>query len=368
MSGAKTIFSSFAGRKVLVTGNTGFKGAWFCTWLRELGSEVHGLSLGVPTEPSLFEDGGGEANQATSWVDVCDTEKVQEILEAKKPDFIFHLAAQPIVATSFVDPLETWRTNTLGSASILEALRRSSLLGVNVVMITSDKVYRNHEWPWGYRETDELGGHDPYSASKAGAELAIRSYVNSGFFENRNIKVASVRAGNVIGGGDWAPGRVVPDAVRAWSENKPLVLRNPSATRPWQHVLEPLGGYLLTAAALDRNVLNSGESFNFGPSEQASKTVGDLVAGLGSRLGGNSPLRVEYEESTLSESGLLRLSSEKAQQILSWRPVLEFERNLDWTAQWYTQKSLGADALALTLEQLRRYQDLLGSTPDWGQT
>jgi CDP-glucose 4,6-dehydratase len=235
-------------------------------------------------------------------------------------------------------------------------------------MITSDKVYRNREWPWGYRETDELGGYDPYSASKAGAELAIRSYVNSGFFDHRDIKIASVRAGNVIGGGDWAQGRVVPDAVRAWSENTPLTLRNPLATRPWQHVLEPLSGYLLTAAALDRNVIDSGDSFNFGPSEQASKTVRDLVAGLGSRLGGGSPLRVEYGESSLSESGLLRLSSEKAQQILSWQPVLEFERNLDWTAQWYAQKLIGADALALTLEQIRNYQDLLGSTPNWGQT
>jgi CDP-glucose 4,6-dehydratase len=368
MSSASAIFASFNGRKVLVTGNTGFKGAWLSTWLRDLGSEVHGLSVGIPTEPSLFEDGGGEANQVTSWVDVCDTERVQEILEAKKPDFLFHLAAQPIVGTSFADPLETWRTNTLGTASVLEALRRSSLTNVSVVMVTSDKVYRNHEWPWGYRENDELGGHDPYSASKAGAELAIRSYVNSGFFEDRNIKIASVRAGNVIGGGDWAPGRVVPDAVRAWSENKPLVLRNPSATRPWQHVLEPLGGYLLTAAALDKNVLNSGESFNFGPVENASRTVGDVVAGLISRLGGGPPLRVEYEESTLSESGLLRLSSEKAQQILSWQPVLKFERNLDWTAHWFTRNSLGEGALDLTLEQIRNYQDLLSSTPNWGHT
>ena len=361
-------FAVFEGRQVLVTGNTGFKGAWLTTWLKELGAHVSGLSLNVPTEPSLFEDVGGERNQVTSWVDVCNTQRIIEALESEKPDFVFHLAAQPIVATSFADPLETWRTNTLGTASVLEALRRSSLTNVSVVLVTSDKVYRNHEWPWGYRENDELGGHDPYSASKAGAELAIRSYVNSGFFEDPNIKIASVRAGNVIGGGDWAPGRVVPDAVRAWLENKPLVLRNPSATRPWQHVLEPLGGYLLTAAALDKNVLNSGESFNFGPSEEASKTVGDLVAGLGSRLGGGSPLRVEYKESTLSESGLLRLSSEKAQQILSWQPVLEFDRNLNWTTDWYSQQAVGADALALTLEQIRNYQDLLSSTPNWGQT
>ena len=221
--------------------------------------------------------------------------------------------------------------------------------------------------PGGTEKRMSWAGHDPYSASKAGAELAIRSYVNSGFFEDRNIKIASVRAGNVIGGGDWAPGRVVPDAVRAWLENRPLVLRNPSATRPWQHVLEPLGGYLLTAAALDRNVLNTGESFNFGPAEQASRTVGDLVAGLRSRLGGALSLRIEYEESTLSESGLLRLSSEKAQQILSWQPVLDFERNLDWTAKWYTQKSLGDDALELALEQIRNYQNLLSSTPNWGE-
>jgi CDP-glucose 4,6-dehydratase len=369
MGNANEIFSRFIGKKVLVTGNTGFKGAWLSTWLHQLGAEVHGLSLNVPTEPSLFVAVGGEASQATSWVDVCDSNKVQEILEAERPDFIFHLAAQPIVGVSFNDPLETWRTNTLGSASLLDAIRRSSLSDVSVVMITSDKVYRNHEWHWGYRETDELGGYDPYSASKAGAEMVIRSYVNSGLFEKKNIKVVSVRAGNVIGGGDWAPGRIVPDAVRAWAACKPLFLRSPSATRPWQHVLEPLGGYLLTAAAMDKNLIVSGESFNFGPRENSSRTVGDVVAGLGSRLGGSPPLKIEYEQSSLQESGLLRLSSEKAEQVLSWQPVLDFEGNLDWTADWYAQNetSSGTDARRFTLDQIKAYQDLLNATPDWGR-
>jgi CDP-glucose 4,6-dehydratase len=357
----------YEGKKVLVTGNTGFKGSWLTTWLKEMGAEVSGLSLDVPTKPSLYQGLGGEPNQATYWADICDTEKVRKFLDKTKPDYVFHLAAQTIVNTSFANPFETWRTNTLGTVSLLEALRRSALTDVTVVMITSDKVYRNHEWPWGYRESDQLGGHDPYSASKAGAELAIYSYVNSGFFVDQNIRIASVRAGNVIGGGDWAENRVVPDAVRAWSENKPMVLRNPSATRPWQHVLEPLSGYLLTAAALDKQVLNSGETLNFGPSEHASMTVGDLVVGLRSRLGGERPLKIEYQPGTLPESGLLRLSSEKAQQMLSWQPVLNFGRTLEWTADWYAHQSMGTDALELSLEQIKSYQDMISSNPNWGQ-
>jgi len=357
----ENVLLEFSGKRVLVTGNSGFKGAWLSTWLTELGAKVYGLSIGIPTEVSLFEDLGGSLKTETAWVDVCDTSEVQNFLEEKQPDFIFHLAAQPIVATSFGDPLETWRTNTLGTVSILEAIRRSNLVDVSVVMITSDKVYRNHEWPWGYRETDELGGDDPYSASKAGAELAIRSFVSSGYFNERNIRIASVRAGNVIGGGDWALGRVVPDAIRAWSAQQVLTLRNPSSTRPWQHVLEPLGGYLLTALALRNQTLTSGESLNFGPSDQSAKTVGDLAQSLSAALAGENPLRVDFGPRTLNESGLLRLSSDKSLQLLGWQALLNFEHTIKWTAAWYFHHNAGTEALTLCLEQIKKYQSLLDS-------
>jgi CDP-glucose 4,6-dehydratase len=363
----KGFLNYFKNSRVLVTGNTGFKGCWLSLFLHSQGAEVLGLSLDVPTIPAFFDTIPEELGLKTVWRDINDTEYVVSLLEDFRPNYIFHLSAQAIVSKSFANPLEAWRTNTLGTASMLEALCRSSLTDVNVVMITSDKVYRNHEWPWGYRESDELGGSDPYSASKAGAELAIRSYVNSGFFDGRNTRIAAVRAGNVIGGGDWADGRIVPDAVRAWSGNKHLVLRNPSATRPWQHVLEPLGGYLLTAAALDQDAIRSGETFNFGPSEQASRTVAELVSALGSRLGGQDPLQVKYEKSDLAESGLLRLSSEKAQHLLSWQPVLGFDQTIEWTADWYSKQANGADNLDLALDQIKSYQELLNETPNWGQ-
>lgn len=353
-------FSIFDGAPVLVTGNSGFKGSWLTLWLDYLGAQVHGLSKDTPTTPSLFEELGREdLVGATSWSDACDLDKVIDILNTKRPKFIFHLAAQALVATSFDEPLETWRANTMGTATVLEALRRSTLTDVTVVCITSDKVYLNKEWPWGYRETDELGGFDPYSASKAAAELAIRSYSNSGFFDSRGIRICSTRAGNVIGGGDWAAGRIVPDLVRAWESGRPLTLRNPESTRPWQHVLEPLGGYLLLASKLHKLETEQGRSFNFGPSEHESHTVISLVERLRRSLGAENELEFTLKPSTLKESSLLSLSSQRAEHELGWRPLLNFEETVDWTGAWYSARRKGEPVLEITRDQISKYTEKL---------
>ena len=358
--------SSFHGASVMVTGHSGFKGAWLTSWLKHLGANVQGLSISVPTEPALFDDLGGEESQHTTWMDVCDTDLVTEQLNANLPDYIFHLAAQPIVQESFADPVTTWRTNTLGTVSMMEAIRRSALTSSNVVMITSDKVYRNQEWLWGYREGDELGGIDPYSASKASAELAIRSYSSSGIFGKQDIRVASVRAGNVIGGGDWAPDRIVPDSIRAWQKGLPLQIRFPLSTRPWQHVLEPLGGYLLTAKALASGSLSTGEALNFGPDIRETKSVEELVSRLSHQLGGKPPLSVTTSQASVHESRLLSLSSEKARDSLGWHPLMSFDTTVDWTAAWYASRAAGSEAAYLVAEQIRAYEQLIEDSEDWG--
>lgn len=347
-----------------MTGHTGFKGSWLTSWLSLMGAQVHGLALDIPTNPSLFSDLGGEANQATTWLDVCDTESVEELIRAFKPNYIFHLAAQPLVVQSYLDPRQTWHSNTLGTVSLLEAVRRSKLTDVVVIMVTSDKVYKNNEWVWGYRESDELGGYDPYSASKAAAELAIRSYSLGGLLDESTV--VSVRAGNVVGGGDWAAGRVVPDLVRAWLSEKTMLLRNPNATRPWQHVLEPLGGYLLSAVAARKGILKTGESLNFGPSEVASKTVGEVVEGISQRLSPTKSIKVQLEQTPIRESGLLALSSEKAKSLLGWYPVLNFEKTLDWISDWYSQHQ-STSSQSLVSEQIQEYQSLLEASISWGQ-
>ena len=357
--------SSFKGSRVLVTGNSGFKGSWLSLLLRAIGAEVIGVSNDVPTRPALHDDLHQRLGIETIWKDVNDTPYLQKLISDFKPQFVFHLAAQAIVGKGFSNPLDTWRSNALGTVSVLEAIRTSGMPSVTAIFITSDKVYKNHEWAWGYRENDELGGYDPYSASKAAAELAISSYANSGLFRDQNIKLASVRAGNVIGGGDWAQGRIVPDTVRAWSSKTPLILRNPSSTRPWQHVLEPLGGYLLTAAALENCKLISGASFNFGPSEKASKSVEELVFSLRDRLGAKGNLQVTMQPHEIYESGLLRLSSEKAQKELMWEPLLEFNQTMDWTADWYSGHSSGIDVYDLSLNQVKEYIELMRGGPFW---
>jgi CDP-glucose 4,6-dehydratase len=270
----------FSDSNILVTGHTGFKGSWLSLWLTSLGAKVTGVSVDVPTEPSHFHAGGMEEMlYADRRTDIRDGLAMKGIIKDLQPDFVFHLAAQPIVRRSYSDPVESWQTNTLGTVNVLEALKGLEK-PCTAIFITSDKCYDNVEWEWGYRETDALGGPDPYSASKGAAELAIRSYVRSYFPKEGNVRIGVGRAGNVIGGGDWALDRIVPDCVRAWSMGDNVELRNPAATRPWQHVLEPLSGYINLALALHQDNKLHGEPFNFGPPAQQNQSVGELVTAM----------------------------------------------------------------------------------------
>ncbi|MFC1581099.1 CDP-glucose 4,6-dehydratase [Thermodesulfobacteriota bacterium] len=323
----------YRGKKVLITGHTGFKGSWLCFWLMQLGAEVCGFSLDVPTNPSNFEilDLKKRINHIQG--DIRDRKKLLHAVQAFNPDFVFHLAAQALVRRSYNDPVATFETNTLGTLNVLECMRVCPSIQVGVI-ITSDKCYRNLEWPWGYREDDFLGGEDPYSASKGCAELIIYSYINS--FYQRGPCLASTRAGNVIGGGDWAEDRIVPDAVRAWSRGIPVVIRSPEATRPWQHVLEPLSGYLWLGAKLwDKAPEVVGEAFNFGPDSKVNHSVEELIATMG-RYWKGADWKVERNEAdTKKESTLLKLCCDKSLNLIGWRAILSFQETAAMTAKWY---------------------------------
>ena len=325
---------AYAGKKVFVTGHTGFKGSWLCEWLLLLGAEVTGYSLPPKTRPALFRQLGLAARLHHHIGDIGDLAKLRRALQRAKPDFVFHLAAQPLVRESYARPRETFQTNLIGTVNVLEALR-----GVanpcTAIFITTDKCYENREQARGYQETDPLGGHDPYSASKATAEIAISSYRRS-FFKNHPVKIASVRAGNVIGGGDWAADRIVPDSIRALQRKQPVPVRNQFSTRPWQHVLEPLGGSLwlgakLAAAKADSDRYSS--AFNFGPEREANRTVRELVEEIlkhwpGGWVDKSDPRAVH-------EARLLHLTTAKAKRELGWRPVWNFTETIRETAEWY---------------------------------
>ena len=324
----------FSGTKVLVTGHTGFKGSWLSLWLSHLGAKVSGVSLYVPTEPSHFHAGRLAALMQDHRLNIRDNAALKTLVRDIQPDFIFHLAAQPLVRHSYTDPVETWQTNTMGTVNILEALREIKKSCV-AVMITSDKCYDNVEWVWGYRETDALGGPDPYSASKGAAELAIRSYVRSFFSKDGSVRIGVGRAGNVIGGGDWAMDRIVPDCVRAWSMGEKVELRNPLATRPWQHVLEPLSGYLNLALALSEDARWHGEPFNFGPPVHQNHSVGELVIAMSAHWDQVRWDDVSAQYGGPHESGLLKLNCDKALHHLRWRAIWGFEETVRETALWY---------------------------------
>jgi CDP-glucose 4,6-dehydratase len=324
----------YRGKKVLVTGHTGFKGSWLCEWLLELGAEVAGFSVDVPTSPSHFEELNHSSRIKDFRGDIRDPQSFQQIINEFQPEILFHLAAQPIVSLSLQNPFETFEVNTMGSVRVLETLRNSKSLKA-AVMITSDKAYENVEWDFGYREVDRLGGKDPYSASKACAEIAFSSYFRTFFGKEGMPLVVTARAGNVIGGGDWAVDRIVPDAIRAWSENKSVTIRNPNATRPWQHVLEPLSGYLWLGTQLlkGRKDLN-GESFNFGPAAEVCQSVKDLLAEL-TKVWSAGSIEIEANALTGKEAGLLKLCCDKALRKLEWRAALDFEETAEMTAKWY---------------------------------
>jgi CDP-glucose 4,6-dehydratase len=327
------------GKKVWVTGHTGFKGAWLSLWLLQLGAEVKGLSLAPNTTPSLFEQLNLAEHLDHQIGDIRNQESVRQAIAPWQPDLVFHLAAQPLVRRSYLESVETWNTNVMGTIHVLEALKQLTH-PCAAVLITTDKCYENREWIYGYRESDPLGGHDPYSSSKAAAELAIASWRNSFFTHSPiPIAIASARAGNVIGGGDWAEDRIVPDAIRSLLRKEAIPVRNPRSTRPWQHVLEPLGGYLLLGQRLYEG-LSTGEknfsgAFNFGPALSSNRSVKELVESIlkswpGSWLDRSNPDAVH-------EATLLNLVTDKAFHLLNWQSVWDFERTVKETVEWYHQ-------------------------------
>lgn len=354
------ISSSYKDKTVLVTGHTGFKGSWLSAWLISLGANVVGLSCDIPTNPSNFESSKLGDFIEDNRVDVADSQLVKEIVLECQPDFVFHLAAQALVRQSYQEPLNTIKTNAIGSANVLDALRLIKK-PVVAVMITSDKAYDNVEWVWGYRETDRLGGKDPYSASKGMAELAIRCYVESYFSSPvSNIKVGIARAGNVIGGGDWAADRIVPDCMKAWSQNEIVDIRNPESTRPWQHVLEPLSGYLTLATELYANKVNHGEAYNFGPPTHQNHSVSVLIDEMAKYWDHVRWNNVSKDQEHLQEAGLLKLNCDKALSDLHWHPTLQFEESVKMTVDWYKSyyENHEKSMYEFTLLQIEIYTEL----------
>lgn len=355
-----TFGNVYAGKKVLVTGNTGFKGSWLTLWLLQLGADVYGLSDKVPGEPCMFTQLNLESKINHRWADIRNAVQVRQIIQDIQPDFVFHLAAQALVSVSYETPLDTISTNVLGTATVLEALRLVNP-DCTAVIITSDKCYDNVEWVWGYKETDALGGRDIYSGSKGAAEIIIKSYFHS-FFKKADcrVRLATARAGNVIGGGDWAQDRIVPDCIRSWSKGLSVEIRSPKATRPWQHVLEPLSGYLTLGQKLSEDPGLNGESFNFGPQAENNHTVVDLISAVGTIFGqpaGQDPY-VVTDNIPFHEAGLLKLNCDKALFHLKWKPTLQYQELIAFTADWYKNWNIGqTDMYAFTLEQLNAYQE-----------
>jgi CDP-glucose 4,6-dehydratase len=349
---------AYRGRRVLVTGNSGFKGSWLTAWLLKLGADVTGISKDVPTQPAMFEELKLAGRIAHVQGDVRDLGTMRSLIETTRPDFVFHLAAQSIVSTSYADPVETVTTNVVGTMNILEALRTTGHPCV-AVLITSDKCYDNVEWVWGYRETDRLGGTDIYSGSKAAAELVIRAYLHAFLCKDHGVRVGVGRAGNVVGGGDWAQNRIVADCMRAWSNGSPVEIRSPQATRPWQHVLEPLSGYLALGLALTRQPQMHGEAFNFGPRDEQNRTVMELLSDLGRHWGFASSEQFYQVTPKVAfhEAGLLKLNCDKALFHLKWEPNLEYAETIRLVGEWYTAfYRARADMYAATMEQIAAYE------------
>lgn len=341
----------YRGRRVFVTGHTGFKGSWLSAWLLALGARAAGFSLGVPTTPSHFEALDLARRMEDMRGDIRDRKAVSSAMQGFAPEVVFHLAAQALVRRSYDDPAATFEANALGTMNVLEAVRACPSVKA-VVVITSDKCYRNEEWVWGYRERDRLGGADPYSASKGCAEIIAHSYFQSFFADNPAC--ATVRAGNVIGGGDWAEDRIVPDCARAWAAHRPVAIRSPWATRPWQHVLEPLSGYLWLGARLldnDAGLAHGakaafeprGQSYNFGPAADVNNTVAEVVEALALHWPGFKSEMDAAGHAGRKESTLLKLCCDKALAELAWKATLDFEETIRYTAEWYARYYEGGE-------------------------
>tara|TARA_B100001248_G_scaffold50550_2_gene32698 strand:- start:9690 stop:10757 length:1068 start_codon:yes stop_codon:yes gene_type:complete len=347
----------FKNKKVLITGNTGFKGAWLSFWLQRCGAKVMGISIDEISQPSFFKALNLKKKIKYKKTDIRNFLTTRSVIRKFQPDYIFHLAADAIVKNAFKNPKKAWETNTLGTINILESLRTLKK-SVVAVLITSDKVYKNLEINRGYSENDILGGFDPYSASKASADLAIQSYFYSFLKKKKNLKICTARAGNVIGGGDWAEGRIIPDCVRKWSKFKTVKIRNPISTRPWQHVLDVLYGYLVLGIKMKKNTSLNGEVFNFGPKRQNKKTVIEVVKELQKNW-----KKVKWKiikKKKFNESNLLQLNSFKAKKKLKWQCKLSFEKAINFTAEWYKIYYFNRkNILSTTLKQIQDYEKLI---------
>lgn len=348
----------WSGRRVFVTGHTGFKGGWLSLWLHQLGARVFGYSLPPESEPNLFTVAGVDRVTTGASADIRDLGALQEALSSSKAEVVFHLAAQPLMLRGYADPVETYSTNIMGTVHVLEAAVQCDSVQA-VVIVTSDKCYENREWVWGYRENDRLGGDEPYSSSKACAELLAQAYrrafTGAG---KRALLIATVRAGNVVGGGDWAQDRLLPDATRAFYAGQPLLIRRPDALRPWQHVLEPLSGYITLAERLLEGDASLAEAFNFGPPAAHTCSVRDIAEEAARLWGDGACCRVD-DRAYPSEATRLGLDSTRAARLLGWRSRWELATTLKTTLDWYKAYYTGKDAGRMTLDQLCAYKDAL---------
>lgn len=349
------------GRKVLVTGHTGFKGSWLCLWLESLGADVTGYALAPPTQPSLFEQAKVASSLRSICADIRDFSRITSVLKECRPDVIFHLAAQSVVRRGYEDPIETYSANVMGTVHLLEAIRQLELRCA-VVNVTSDKCYENREWVWGYRENEPMGGRDPYSNSKGCVELVTSAYRDSFFpsdaLARHGVALASARAGNAIGGGDWTSDQLIPDLMRGFLAGKSCPIRNPSAIRPWQFVLEPLRGYLLLAEQLTEDGSRFASGWNFGPAETDAKPVAWIADKLVNLWGAGAAWTLDAG-SHPREAHFLKLDASKAKACLDWHPVLPLESALDWIVEWWRGFQAGLDIRNLTRTQIDRYEGLL---------
>lgn len=350
--------SFWRGRKVFITGHTGFKGGWLCLWLQSLGAEITGFSLEPPTSPSLFEVARVGQGMSSIIGDIRDGEVLSRAMNEARPEVVIHMAAQPLVRYSYDHPVETYSTNVMGTVHLLEAVRAVGTVR-SVVVVTSDKCYENKEWVWGYRENEPMGGYDPYSNSKGCSELVVSAYRSSYFnpdaYEKHGVALASARAGNVIGGGDWAGDRLIPDILRAIETLSPVLIRSPRSIRPWQHVLEPLSGYLLLAERLYQGGAEYAEGWNFGPADNDARSVEWIVEKLCNIWGEGAAWRLDTVVGP-HEAHYLKLDCSKAQNVLGWKPVWNLETTLTKIVDWHQSATSGEDMRAETISQIKEFQ------------
>lgn len=353
-------------KRVFITGHTGFKGSWLSLWLQSLGAEVTGYSLSPPTQPSLFEVAGVADGMNSIEGNILDLKTFCREMQAAKPEIVIHMAAQPLVRYSYQNPVETFATNIMGTVHMLEAVRSTPSIR-SVVNITTDKCYENREWVWGYRENDPMGGHDPYSSSKGCAELVSSAYRSSFFipddYAKHGVGLATVRAGNVIGGGDWAQDRLIPDIISAFTKGAPVMIRNPHAVRPWQHVLEPLRGYLMLAEKLSEEGISYAEGWNFGPNDEDARTVGWIVAEMARRWGGEAKWIIDADEHP-HEASHLKLDISKARTKLNWHPTLSLSDSLDLIVDWSKKYIDGEPPSTIMMKQILDYQLIIKGNCD----